>query len=351
MPNEADTCRRLVVPKLQSAGWDNDPFRINEQVTFTDGRIVVTGQRGSRRLGKRADYILRYRPDFPIAVVEAKASYATAAEGLQQAKEYATILGLSFAFATNGDEIVEFDFITGVERQISSFPTPDELWSRLNIDQNLDPSETEKLLTPAYHLSGKSPRYYQEIAINRTVQAVIHGDPRVLLTMATGTGKTVVAFQICWKLWNSRWNKNGAHRRPRILYLADRNILIDDPMAKTFAPFGDARWKIANGNAILSREMYFATYQAIAADVNRSGLYREYPADFFDAIVIDECHRGSSRQDSNWREILNYFSTASQIGMTATPRRQDNADTYEYFGDPIYLYSLRRGIEDGFLVA
>ena len=349
MPNEADTCRRLVVPKLQSAGWDNDPFRINEQVTFTDGRIVVTGQRGRRRPGKRADYILRYRPDFPIAVVEAKASYATAAEGLQQAKEYATILGLSFAFATNGDEVVEFDFITGVERQISSFPTPDELWSRLNIDQNLDPSETEKLLTPAYHLSGKSPRYYQEIAINRTVQAVIHGDPRVLLTMATGTGKTVVAFQICWKLWNSRWNKNGAHRRPRILYLADRNILIDDPMAKTFAPFGDARWKIANGNAILSREMYFATYQAIAADVNRPGLYREYPADFFDAIVIDECHRGSSRQDSNWREILNYFSTASQIGMTATPRRQDNADTYEYFGDPIYSYSLRRGIEDGFL--
>ncbi len=349
MSNEADTCRRLVVPKLQFAGWDNDPFRINEQVTFTDGRIVVTGQRGRRRPGKRADYILRYRPDFPIAVVEAKASYATAGEGLQQAKDYAVILGLSFAFATNGHEIVEFDFISGLERQISSFPTPDELWARLNIDQNLDSIETEKLLTPAYHLSGKSPRYYQEIAINRTVQAVIHGDPRVLLTMATGTGKTVVAFQICWKLWNSRWNKNGAHRRPRILYLADRNILIDDPMAKTFAPFGDARWKIAGGNAILSREMYFATYQAIAADANRPGLYREYPADFFDAIVIDECHRGSSRQDSNWREILNYFSTASQIGMTATPRRQDNADTYEYFGDPIYSYSLRRGIEDGFL--
>jgi len=179
MPNEADTCRRLVVPKLQFAGWDNDPFRINEQVTFTDGRIVVTGQRGRRRPGKRADYILRYRPDFPIAVVEAKASYATAGEGLQQAKDYAVILGLCFAFATNGHEIVEFDFITGIERQISSFPTPDELWVRLNIDQNLDPNETEKLLTPAYHLSGKSPRYYQEIAINRTVQAIIHGDPRM----------------------------------------------------------------------------------------------------------------------------------------------------------------------------
>ena len=204
MPNEADTCRRFVVPKLQSAGWDNEPFRINEQVTFTDGRIVVTGQRGRRRPGKRADYILRYRPDFPIAVVEAKASYATAGEGLQQAKDYAVVLGLSFAFSTNGHEIIEFDFTTGKERQMHSFPAPAELWARLNQNQNLNPTKTEKLLTPAYHLSGKSPRYYQEIAINRTVQAVIQGEPQVLLTMATGTGKTVVAFQICWKLWNSR---------------------------------------------------------------------------------------------------------------------------------------------------
>ncbi len=349
MPNEADTCRRYVVPRLQSAGWDNDPYRINEQVTFTDGRIVVTGQKGRRRPGKRADYILRYRPDFAIAVVEAKASYATVGEGLQQAREYAIMLGLQFAFATNGHGIVEFDFVTGVEREINAFPTPDELWARLIQCQGLDTTSTEKLLTPAYHLSGKTPRYYQEIAINRTVQAVIQGEPRVLLTMATGTGKTVVAFQICWKLWNSRWNKGGEHRRPRILYLADRNILIDDPMAKTFAPFGDARWKIAGGNAIKSREMYFATYQSIAADSNRPGLYREFPTDFFDAIVIDECHRGSSREDSNWREILNYFSSASQIGMTATPRRQDNADTYDYFGDPIFSYSLRQGIEDGFL--
>ncbi len=349
MPNEADTCRRYVVPRLQSAGWDNDPYRINEQVTFTDGRIVVTGQKGRRRPGKRADYVLRYRPDFAIAVVEAKASYNTVGEGLQQAKEYAIMLGLQFAFATNGHGIVEFDFATGIEREISFFPTPKELWTRLTQSHGLDTTSTEKLLTPAYHLSGKSPRYYQEIAINRTVQAVIQGEPRVLLTMATGTGKTVVAFQICWKLWNSRWNKGGEHRRPRILYLADRNILIDDPMAKTFAPFGDARWKIAGGNAIKSREMYFATYQSIAADSNRPGLYREFPTDFFDTIVIDECHRGSSREGSNWREILNYFLSASQIGMTATPRRQDNADTYDYFGDPIFSYSLRQGIEDGFL--
>ncbi len=349
MPNEADTCRRYVVPRLQAAGWDADPYRINEQVTFTDGRIVVTGQRGRRRPGKRADYILRYRPDFPIAVVEAKASYATPGEGLQQAKEYAEILGLRFAYSTNGHGIVEFDFATGIERELTEFPTPEELWNRLQDDQSLTETESEQILAPAYHLSGKSPRYYQEIAINRTIQAIAQSRQRVLLTMATGTGKTVVAFQICWKLWNSRWNRTGEHRRPRILYLADRNILVDDPMAKTFAPFGDARWKITGGRAVQSREMYFSIYQSIASDANRPGLYREYAPDFFDLIIVDECHRGSARDDSNWREILEYFEPAFQVGMTATPRRQDNADTYNYFGEPIYTYSLRQGIADGFL--
>jgi type I restriction enzyme R subunit len=349
MPNEADTCRRYVVPRLQAAGWDTDPHRINEQVTFTDGRIIVAGRRGRRRPGKRADYILRYRPDFAIAVVEAKATYATPGDGLQQAKEYAEILGLKFAYATNGRGIVEFDYTTGLERQIDAFPTPAELFARLAASESLTTGDAETLLTPAYHLSGKSPRYYQEIAINRAVQAVAQGDQRILLTMATGTGKTVVAFQICWKLWSSRWNRTGEHRRPRILYLADRNILVDDPMAKIFAPFGEARWKIANGVAVTSREMYFAIYQSIAQDANRPGLYREYPPNFFDLIIVDECHRGSARDDGNWREILEYFSPAVQIGMTATPRRQDNADTYNYFGDPIYTYSLRQGIDDGFL--
>ncbi|MAT73452.1 MAG: DEAD/DEAH box helicase [Planctomycetaceae bacterium] len=349
MPNEADTCRRYVVPQLQSAGWDNDPYRINEQVTFTDGRIIVAGQRSRRRPGKRADYILRYRPDFAIAIVEAKPTYATPGEGLQQAKDYAEILGLKFAYATNGHGIIEFDYTTGLEREIDAFPTPEELWARLTTDQSLSTDAAERLLTPAYHLSGKSPRYYQEIAINRAVQAIAQGNTRTLLTMATGTGKTIVAFQICWKLWNSRWNRTGEHRRPRVLYLADRNILVDDPMAKIFAPFGDARWKIAGGRAIQSREMYFAIYQSIASDANRPGLYREYAPDFFDLIIVDECHRGSARDDSNWREILDYFQPAFQIGMTATPRRQDNADTYNYFGDPIYTYSLRQGIADGFL--
>jgi len=349
MPNEADTCRRYVVPRLQAAGWDDDPYRINEQVTFTDGRISVAGRRGRRRPGKRADYILRYRPDFPIAVVEAKPTYATPGEGLQQAKDYAEILGLKFAYSTNVHGIVEFDYTTGLEREIDAFPTPEELWTRLTTDQSLTADASERVLTPAYHLSGKSPRYYQEIAINRAIQAVALGNARTLLTMATGTGKTDVAFQICWKLWNSRWNGTGEHRRPRILYLADRNILVDDPMAKIFAPFGDARWKISGGRAVQSREMYVAIYQSIARDANRPGLYREFASDFFDLIIVDECHRGSARDDSNWREILDYFQPAFQIGMTATPHRQDNADTYNYFGDPIYTYSLRQGINDGFL--
>ncbi len=347
--NEADTCRRYVVPGLQAAGWDTEPHRLNEQVTFTDGRIIVAGRSGRRRPGKRADYVLRYRPDVAIAVVEAKPSYATPGQGLQQAKEYAEILGLKFAYATNGHGIIEFDYVTGRESEIETFPTPEELWRRLTVAESLDSEAADRLLTPGYHLSGKVLRYYQEIAVNRAVQAVLQGRQRILLTMATGTGKTFVAFQICWKLWSSRWNRTGEFRRPRILYLADRNVLVDDPMAKTFTPFGDARWKIEGGVANKGREMYFATYQAIARDERRPGLYREYAPDFFDLIIVDECHRGSAKDESNWREILEYFKPAFQIGMTATPRRQDNADTYRYFGDPIYQYSLRQGIDDGFL--
>jgi type I restriction enzyme R subunit len=276
----------------------------------------------------------------PIAVAEAKPEYTTPGEGLQQAKDYAEILGVKFAFATNGHGIVQFDYTTGLETEIETFPTPDELWSRL--------SKSEQL-TPYYHLSGKSPRYYQVIAIIRAVQAILQGKRRILLTMATGTGKTVVAFQICWKLWSARWNREGGHRRPRILYLSDRNILIDDPKDKIFAPFGDARWKIENGVAQKSREMYFAIYQAIARDERWPGLYREYAPDFFDLVIVDECHRGSASDTSNWREILEYFEPAFQLGMTATPLRDDNRDIYRYFGAPIHTSSLRQGIDDGFL--
>jgi type I restriction enzyme, R subunit len=344
--NEADTCRTYVVPKLYSAGWEDT--QISEQKSFTDGRIMLAGNRAFRRPQKRADYLLRYRRDFPIAVVEAKAAYRTAGDGLQQAKEYAQILGLKFAYATNGHSIIEHDFLTGLDNELQAFPKPSELWARLTGAEKISEEMGNRLLTPYYHLSGKSPRYYQEIAINLAVQCILQGRKRVLLTLATGTGKTIVAFQICWKPTNSLWNRTGEHRRPRILYLADRNILVDDPKDKTFAPFGEARHKI-EGEAIKSREMYFAIYQAIAKDERRPGLYRDYPKDFFDLIIVDECHRGSARDESNWREILEYFEPAFQIGMTATPLRHDNRDTYRYFHNPLYTYSLRQGIDDGFL--
>jgi type I restriction enzyme R subunit len=343
---EADTCRRYLLPKLYAAGWIDD--QISEQKTFTDGRIILAGAKVRRGAQKRADYLLRYRRDFPIAVVEAKSIYKNVGDGLQQAKDYAQILGLRFAYASNGVGIIEHDFLTGRDTDLAAFPSAEDLWNRLRAGEQIAENAGKGVLAPYYHLSGRSPRYYQEIAINRAVQAILQGKPRVLLTLATGTGKTVVAFQICWKLWHTLWNRTGEHRRPRILYLADRNVLVDDPKDKTFTPFGDARWKI-EGEAVKSREMYFATYQAIAKDERRPGLYRDYPRDFFDLVIVDECHRGSARDESNWREILEYFQPAFQIGMTATPLRDDNRDTYRYFGNPIYSYSLRQGIEDGFL--
>ncbi|HPA17785.1 MAG TPA: DEAD/DEAH box helicase family protein [Verrucomicrobiae bacterium] len=350
MPTEADTCRRFVVPKLQAAGWDSEPHSIAEQRTITDGRIVPLGKGFVRKPPKRVDYLLRYRRDFPLAVVEAKASYRKAADGIQQARDYAELLGLKFAYATNGKEIIEIDYFTGKESIVTAYPSPSTLWTRYRVGSSLtDDTVADRLLTPINTTVDKGERYYQQIAINRAVEAILRGRPRILITMATGTGKTAVAFQICWKLWNARWNRAGAHRRPKILYLADRNILVDDPKDKMFAPFGDARHRIENGEAVKSRDIYFATYQAIAQDERRPGLYKEYPSDFFDLIVVDECHRGSARDRSNWREILEYFQPACQLGMTATPLREDNRDTYLYFGNPIYQYSLRQGIEDGFL--
>lgn len=350
--NEADTCRTFVVPKLQAAGWENAPFSIAEQRYFTNpkGAIRVVGGRIVRGKPKRADYLLRFRRDFPLAVVEAKADYKTPGAGLGQAKEYAQILDLKFAYATNGKGIVEFDFTTGIERSLDAFPTPEDLWVRLNAKDPLTAPAAEKVLAPYHPDSERPPRYYQQIAINRAVEHIMRGKKRLLITMATGTGKTVVAFQICFKLWESRWNRaNDPVKRPKILFLSDRNILVDDPKDKTFVPFGDARHKIENGEVVQSREMYFAIYQAIAQDENRPGLYKEYSRDFFDLIIVDECHRGSARDESNWREILEYFEPAVQIGMTATPLRKDNKATYRYFGNPIYQYSLRQGLADGFL--
>lgn len=350
MIGEADTCRKYVEPLLNAAGWDDPPCSYTEQVYFTDGRIIVTGARVRRRPGKKADYLLRLTRDFPIAVVEAKAAYKRPSDGLQQAKDYAQILDLRFAYSTNGLGIVEYDFMTGQEREMTAFPRPSELWARYRNGTGLvDETMASRVLTPAYHQPDFSLRYYQRIAIDRTVQAILAGRRRLLLTMATGSGKTPVAFQICWKLWSMGWSRDGTRARPRILYLADRNILVDDPKDKTFAPFGDARLKIENGNALQSREIYFSTYQSIAEDERRPGLYREYASDFFDLVIVDEAHRGSARDESRWREILEYFAPAVQLGMTATPLRDVNRNTYEYFGSPIYTYSLRQGIEDGFL--
>ncbi|CBE69023.1 Type I restriction enzyme EcoAI R protein (R.EcoAI) [Candidatus Methylomirabilis oxygeniifera] len=346
MLTEADTCRKYVLPKLYAAGWSDD--QISEQKYFTDGRIVVTGRRHFRKPGKKADYLLNYRPDYRLAVVEAKVSYKNPADGLQQAMEYAEILGLRFAYSTNGHGIVEHDYTTGGQQVLDIFPSPDELWRRVRAAEGLaDDKAAEDLLFPFNRElrnpdgSIKTPRYFQEIAIHRAVQAVLQGKPRILITMATGTGKTFVAVQIVWKLW-----KTG--HKGRILYLVDRNILVDQPLVREFNIFGGAVWKI-QGEAKKGREIYFALYQALAEDESRLGLYKEYPPDYFDLIIVDECHRGSATDQSRWRRILEYFDAATQIGMTATPRREETRDTYGYFGNPIYTYPLSQGIEDGFL--
>jgi type I restriction enzyme R subunit len=338
---EADTCRTYIVPKLHAAGWEDDT--ITEQRVITPGRIVPLGKKHTRQEPRRPDYILFLRKNYPIAVVEAKAEYRHPAQGMQQAIDYANILGLKFAYSSNGKGIVEHDFTTGTEKTLNDFPSPDELWQRLRgkLELNDDKDATDSLTAYFEEVGSKAARYYQTIAINRTVEAVIRGQKRILITMATGTGKTLVAFQIVWRLWKTK-------RKKRILYLADRNILIDQAKDRTFSPLGEALHKI-QGEATKSREVYFALYQALTGADDRPPLYEKYPRDFFDLIIVDECHRGSARDESNWHKILEYFDTAQQIGMTATPKREDNADTYAYFGDPIYTYSLKQGIEDGFL--
>jgi len=327
MANEADTCRRLVLPKLQAAGWDNEPYSIAEQRTITDGRIVPRGRGFIRKPPKRVDYLLRYRRDFPLAVVEAKASYKTALDAVQQGRQYAEMLGLKFAYATNGQEIVEIDYFTGQEQPVSDYPDPETLWMRYQAGKKITPEVREQLLQPFNHDVGKGERYYQQIAINRVVEAVLRGQRRILVTMATGTGKTAVAFQVCYKLWSSRWNRTREYRRPRVLYLADRNILVDQPKDGIFAVFGDARYKIESSEIVQSREIYFALYQALAEDERRKGLFREYPRDFFDLVIVDECHRGSAKDESAWRSILEYFEPAYGPG-NEIPERSCGCDQH-----------------------
>lgn len=345
--SEADTCRKDVLPKIYASGWTDE--QIIEQRTFTDGKIVVLGRKAKRKKAKRFDYLLRYAQNFPLAIIEAKVKYKEAGDGIQQAKDYAKILGLKFAYSTNGIVILEFDFLTGLEMEITKFPTPTELWNRLNSVEPVKAETQEIFLKPFFAIAGKEIRYYQRIAINTAVKAILEGRKRALLTLATGTGKTTVAFQIIYKLWNNRWNNKGEYRRPKILFLADRSILVTDPHAKDFAVFGDARCLVPDEGLPGSREIYFSTYQSLAEDENRVGAFRKLPRDFFDLIVIDECHRGSSTEDSNWRLILDYFNTSVQLGLTATPLREDNKDTYLYFKNPLFTYTLKQGIEDGFL--
>jgi type I restriction enzyme R subunit len=339
--NEADTCRTYVLPKLKSTGWDDE--YITEQMVLTRGRIVPIGDRHTRKEGLRPDYVLFIRQNIPIAVVEAKAEYAHSGKGLQQAIQYAEMMGLKFAYSSNGKGIVEHDFITGMERNLDNFPSPDELWGRLKGTFKFESKKEETDSLSAYweDVGGKAPRYYQQVAINKAVNAVLEGTNRILLTMATGTGKTFVAFQIVWRLLKAK-------RKKRILYLADRKVLIHQAKTRTFSPL-DQAIQVIQGKAVKSREVYFALYQSLANPKTGENLYEKYPRDFFDLIIIDECHRGSANEEGSWRKILDYFDTATQIGMTATPKRDDNVDTYNYFGDPIYTYSLRQGIDDGFL--
>ena len=357
-PLEKDTCRDYVLPRLKAAGWSRD--QIGEQFPITDGRIITVGKKHRRGEALRADYVLEYKPGVPIAVVEAKREYAIPGKGLQQAKNYAQLLDLPFAYSTNGKGIVEDDRDTGLETdKLTAFPSPDSLWSRYRAWKGIDEdSVAEGLLSPFNRSlrnsdgSVKEPRYYQRTAINRSVAAILSGDKRLLLTMATGTGKTFVSMQIIWKLWRSGWQPG---RNPRILYLADRNILIDQPIEREFKPaFGTGDntpiWKLQGGEAKAGREIYFALYQQLAdSGEDPNGVFREFAPDFFDLVIVDECHRGSARAESSWRAILEYFSPAAQLGMTATPKRDETVDSYEYFGDPLYEYSLAQGIDDGFL--
>lgn len=350
--SEAETRDRYITPALKEAGWDNSPYILRHEFPLSAGRIVAKNGSAKRDNIKKkfADYMLRFGDSIPLAIVEAKKESVSVGAGIQQAKEYALRLDVPLAYVANGREIIEIDMEKGTENRIDKFPSPESLWERHNKVNPLSDETLKHLLEPAFSDGKHTLRYYQEIAVNRVIEAITQGNKRVLLTMATGTGKTFTAFQICWKLWQSKWNSLGKpNRKPRILFLADRNILVDDPKDKTFTPFGDARHKITRGNVSQGREMYFALYQSLVGTDGNPSLYDQYRQDFFDLIIIDEAHRGSARDDSSWRKVLEYFHPAYQLGLTATPRRDDNIDSYEYFGNPVYEYSLRQGIEDGYL--
>jgi type I restriction enzyme R subunit len=348
--SETDIRTKFITPAILGPSekkWDL-MTQIREEAYFTKGRVIVRGKTVQRGEAKKADYLLFYKPNLPIAVIEAKDNTHSVGAGMQQALEYAEILDVPFAYSSNGDAFLEHDrTATGpsVTREIplEYFPTPDELWNRYCTAKGLT-DQQKTVVTQDYYDDGsqKSPRYYQRIAINRTVDAIARGDDRILLVMATGTGKTYTAFQIIWRLWKAGTKK-------RILFLVDRNILADQTKTNDFKPFGKAMTKITNRTVDKSYEIYLCLYQAVTGTAEDQNIYKQFSPDFFDLVIVDECHRGSAADDAAWRQILEYFSSATQIGLTATPKETKDVSNIEYFGDPIYTYSLRQGIADGFL--
>lgn len=345
--SERDICTKFITPALEQAGWDI-ANQIREEFLLTKGRIIVRGKLHTRAQHKRADYVLFYKPNLPIAVIEAKDNKHTVGAGMQQALGYAEMLQVPFIFSSNGDGFLFHSKIAKdgvIEREIAlhEFPSADLLWQWWAEHQGLN-NQQQQLVTQDYYSDGsnKTPRYYQLLAINKTLEAIAKGQKRILLVMATGTGKTYTAFQIIWRLWKSKAKK-------RILFLADRNILVDQTMTNDFKPFGSAMTKIQKRQADKSYEIYLSLYQAVTGNEEDKNIYKQFSPDFFDLIVIDECHRGSAAADSAWREILEYFRSATQIGLTATPKETEEVSNMYYFGDAVYTYSLRQGIDDGFL--
>lgn len=348
--SERDICTKYITPAIagpSGAGWDIQT-QIREEVTFTKGKVNVRGKMVLRGESKRADYILYYKPNIPIAVIEAKDNNCGVGHGMQQALQYAEMMDIPFVYSSNGDAFLEHDR-TGMseplerELALNEFPSPEQLWRRYCAWKGIEP-EIEPLVTQDYYFDGsdKAPRYYQLTAINRTIEAIAKGQNRILLVMATGTGKTFTAFQIIWRLWRSGVKK-------RILFLADRNILIDQTKTNDFKPFGSAMTKITKRQADSAFEIYLALYQGVSGSKEEQNIYKQFSRNFFDLVIVDECHRGSAADDSAWREILEYFKAATQIGLTATPRETKDVSNIDYFGAALYTYSLRQGIDDGFL--
>ncbi|AEQ95417.1 type I restriction enzyme EcoAI R protein [Xanthomonas oryzae pv. oryzicola BLS256] len=344
---ERDICTKFIIPSIVAAGWDLD-LQVREEFAFTKGRVVVRGKLHSRGVARRADFVLYHRANLPLAVIEAKDNTHTVGSGMQQALGYADALDVPFVFSSNGDGFLFHDrTATGdkVESELTldQFPSPEELWRRYCLWKGLGEDARQVVESPYYDDgSSRSPRYYQINAINRTIEAVANGQNRILLVMATGTGKTYTAFQIIWRLWKSRQKK-------RILFLADRNILVDQTKNNDFKPFGTAMTKITKRQIDTSYEIYLSLYQAVTGVEDVKNIYKQFSREFFDLVVIDECHRGSAAEDSAWREILEYFSGATHIGLTATPKETKEVSSSTYFGEPVYSYTLKQGIDDGFL--